>query len=284
MMLTRSFVHLPRVGPVRERKLLARGIRDWEHLLDEAPKHFNGQHAVDVQRALEESLGAWQRKDLLYFYNKLPRDQIWRLVPGHVDQIAYLDIETTGQGFPPACHSTTITFYWKGEVLQAHEPATRRALVQRMHEEAPIWCTFFGEAFDVPFLEREFDADLSRPHVDLCFWLKRLGFKGGLKKVQKLFSSIPDRQSMDIDGFDAVRLWRMHRQGVPRALETLLTYNAEDTVVLAPLLAEAYNLQIKQLSPETLADTWNLQAIAVPELPKLSTETCPQVYAKLRNL
>ena len=154
------------------------------------------------------------------------------------DEIAFLDIETNGLYLPPSSNSTTITFYFRGQLYQEHEHRRKEALLHKIHAEAAIYCTYFGEVFDLPFLRREFHLPLLKPHLDLCFWLKRLGYNGGLKKVEKSFDDIPRRQSLDIGGLDAVRLWEFHQRGVSGALDTLLTYNAEDTIVLESLLSE----------------------------------------------
>lgn len=294
-MLQNSFVHLAGVGPVREKKLWAKGIRHWadlrqhlqEHLEQPAPapdrKKRSPLPAVLLDQAsehldrLHRAEQAYRDKDLAYFYRFMPRDQLWRMVPEFFDDIAYLDIETTGSGLPPLSYSTTICFYFRGQVYQEHEPAKKQALIRRIYSECKILVTFFGEVFDVPFLTAEYGIPLEKAHLDLCFWLKRNGFKGGLKKIQKLFSDIPSRNSMDLDGFDAVRLWRLHQKGVPGALETLMTYNAEDTVVLEPLLLKAYELETRKY-PE-----FALPRLAERAWPKLGTQVSPEVYQLLRS-
>lgn len=278
MLLRRSFVHIPGIGPVGERKLWSRGIHDWGDLRREAAELFDENRRAAVMRWLDESEQALDARDLKFFSKALPREQLWRLVPGAEERIAYLDIETTGLGYPPKAKSTTVTFYFKGELLQEHDAARKWQLIRRIREEASLLVTYYGEAFDVPFLEREFEMELGLPHLDLCFWLKRLGYRGGLKKVQKAFSSIPERESMDIDGYDAVRLWRMHGRGVEGALETLLTYNAEDTVVLEPLLVEAWNLEVAKHGE------LGLQALEHRPLPRFKTRVRPEIYGLLRGL
>jgi uncharacterized protein YprB with RNaseH-like and TPR domain len=276
-MLTRSFCHIPGIGPKAELKLWSRGIQSWEQLHEEAPILFKGDKPDLVRRSLVTSRQALDEGNLHYFYRSMPREQLWRMIPGHLDDIAYLDIETTGMGHPPACESTTITFYFRGEVLQEYDHKLKRALIRKILDESRIICTFFGESFDVPFLQREYGIEFSKAHLDLCHWLKRLGYKGGLKKVQKMFPDIPDRASMDIDGFDAVRLWSMHRRGVSGALETLLTYNAEDTVVLAPLLVKAFNMEAAK-NPEL-----EVAPLAMHTMPGLKTQTHAAVYRLLRG-
>jgi uncharacterized protein YprB with RNaseH-like and TPR domain len=276
-MLTRSFCHIPGIGPKAELKLWERGIESWDQLGERAPAIFKGEKPEMIRNHLAAARQALDEKDLHFFYRSLPRDQLWRLVPGFLDDIAYLDIETTGMGHPPACHSTTITFYFRGQVLQEHDHDRKRVLIQKILDEASIVCTFFGECFDVPFLEREYKLEFRKAHLDLCHWLKRLGYKGGLKKVQKQFKDIPDRASLDIDGFDAVRLWQLHRKGVSGALETLLTYNAEDTVVLPSLLVKAFNMEVER-NPQLGA-----RPLEMPEFPTLTTEVKLEVYKLLRT-
>ena len=138
--------------------------------------------------------------------------------------------------------------------------------------------TFNGLCFDLPFLRQEFDLELGMPHVDLRVWLRRHDLKGGLKAIQAALPEVHQRSSMDIDGFDAVRLWRMHKRGVPRALETLMTYNAEDSVCLQPLLYLAYARELEAHS--------HLRLQSLPEapvLPAISTQVDPFVYGLLRG-
>ncbi len=276
-MLKRSFVHLEGIGPVRERKLWGQGVRHWDQLEAQVETVFRADKWEATRAELMHSRAALERNDLHYFYKRLPREQLWRILPGNFEEVSYLDIETTGLGMPPTSHSTTITFVHRGEVLQEHVPRLKGLLVRKVASECRILCTFFGEVFDVPFLRSEFDVPFEVAHIDLCFWLKRLGFKGGLKRIQKEFSDIPARQSLDIDGFDAVRLWDLHLGGMSGALETLLAYNAEDTVVLEPLLIKAYNLQISrhpELGLEPRADRAPLEVRA---------RVHPAVYESLRG-
>ena len=276
-MLTRSFVHLDGIGPVRERKLWGQGIAHWDSLEAQADKLVRADKLEATRMELQRSREALERNDLFYFYQKLPREQLWRLLPGRLDEVAYLDIETTGLGMPPVSESTTVTFVHRGELLQEHSHRLKSLLVKKVASECKILCTFFGEVFDVPFLRNEYGVPFEVAHLDLCFWLKRLGFKGGLKRIQKEFPDIPARQSLDIDGFDAVRLWNLHLGGMRGALETLLAYNAEDTVVLEPLLIKAYNLQIARHSELRLEPLVEKAPLQVP------SRVHPEVYAALRS-
>ena len=102
---------------------------------------------------------------------------------------------------------------------------------------------------DVPVLKSVFPRFIVPPvHIDLRWVLRRLGHKGGLKRIEKsLGLSRPDHVG-DMDGYMAVMLWQDHLAGDPDALATLLDYNACDIVNLEPLL----NLAVERLRSQTL--------------------------------
>jgi uncharacterized protein YprB with RNaseH-like and TPR domain len=102
--------------------------------------------------------------------------------------------------------------------------------------------TFFGTGFDLPMLSRRFpDLAFDQLHVDLCHALRRLGYRGGLKKVEVDLGLVRAPETRGLSGWDAVRLWREHRAGSREALELLLAYNREDVLNMRELLAIAYN-------------------------------------------
>ena len=81
------------------------------------------------------------------------------------------------------------------------------------------------------FLELRFDM----PHLDLCPAGHKAGLKGGLKKVEKLVGiSRPDEVD-GLSGYEAVLLWQAHKGGDEAALDTLISYNKEDTANLHTL-------------------------------------------------
>jgi len=62
---------------------------------------------------------------------------------------------------------------------------------------------------------------------------KRIGLSGGLKPIEKEIGIERDRP--DLSGRDAVRLWREYERGDDDALDTLVSYNREDTKNLRTL-------------------------------------------------
>lgn len=280
-MLTNSFVHLPGIGPETEERFWAQGLRTWDHLAQNATALFGAKKAAQITTALEECRSAFEAAEFNYFQGRFKGAEMWRLLPAILEtcpeKIAYLDIETTGLGFPPQCKSTTIAVYYGGQLFLEHDKRRQLSLLRQIEEEARCLVTFNGGTFDLPFLRREFKLDFRQAHVDLRFWMAKLGYRGGLKKIQQQFHEVRQRESMDIDGFDAVRLWRLHERGVPNALETLLTYNAEDTVVLEQLMYCGLNLEAGR-RPHL-----ELNAFTIPPSPEIPVEVCPLVYRMLRS-
>ena len=78
------------------------------------------------------------------------------------------------------------------------------------------------------------------PHFDLCFAARRLGFNGGLKKLEMLFGIDRDDAVKGMDGYDAVKLWEETKRGSLEAKELLLMYNREDTINLLSLADMLY--------------------------------------------
>ena len=88
--------------------------------------------------------------------------------------------------------------------------------------------------------------DFNQIHFDVCFLLRRLKIKGGLKKIEKMFG-ISRGALEDLDGYSAVILWKKFKQTRKKEyLDTLLAYNNEDVINLEFLLYRAYNLLIEK--------------------------------------
>ena len=103
----------------------------------------------------------------------------------------------------------------------------------------PLVVTFNGAQFDLPFLAREFGGWRPAAHLDLRWPLARLGYAGGLKAIERRVGIARPAEVRNVDGFEAVWLWRRYRRGERRALELLLEYARCDVEHLAPLAALA---------------------------------------------
>jgi len=101
--------------------------------------------------------------------------------------------------------------------------------------------TFNGSQFDLPFLKRQFpNICLPPAHIDLRFFLKKLGYKGGLKTIEKVFGLHRASAIEGMGGYAAVLLWKAYQWGDESALNRLIQYNTADIIHLEPLMEKGY--------------------------------------------
>ncbi len=116
-------------------------------------------------------------------------------------------------------------------------------------QQFPLLVTFNGSQFDVPFLRAHFPkARLDQAHIDLRFALASLGYRGGLKAVERTLGLRRDLAIQGVDGFEAVRLWHCYRRGDRRALQKLILYNLTDVVNMVELVETTVRLKQPQLA------------------------------------
>ncbi len=259
-MLTRTFLHIQGIGEVTERLIWERGILHWEDFRPPLSSRLGERTRAMVDRALNESFRALARKDAYFFSKALPHSMRWRLFPEFCESAAFIDIETTGLDRERDT-ITTIALY-DGRELKWYVQGRNLDDFPRDIERYNLIISYNGSCFDVPFIERFFGIRLRAAQIDLRFVLGALGFKGGLKRCEKVLGI--ERPGMtDIDGYTAVLLWHDYkRNNNQRALETLLAYNICDAANLAALMAIAYNRAVSQTP---FAD----QQLPAPTLPPL---------------
>jgi uncharacterized protein YprB with RNaseH-like and TPR domain len=235
-MLRNTFIHLPGVGVQRERALWERGVLDWGRFLEVARQGLLQEEIY--QRAVprvQQSLEAVNGRDVGFFREVMPRREAWRLYSEFADQALFLDIETTGLS-PQDSEVTVIGALGGGKpalFVRGMNLDEFPAYVARF----PLLVTFNGSQFDVPFLRAHFPrAHLDQAHIDLRFVLGSLGFKGGLKAIERNLGLRRDTTIQEVDGFEAVRLWYQYRRGDRAALERLALYNLTDVANLVELV------------------------------------------------
>ena len=243
MRLENSFIGVRRVGKTTERRLWQAGVTHWAEYDPAVARDLPGVGATTADRIeafVDEASERLADSDAAYFDRALPSGERWRLYENFRDQAAFFDIETTGldehrdQVTTVSVHrgGETRTLVQGGGTEPDHEPLTRERVESAL--DAPLYVTFNGARFDVPFLETALGCSLDAAHLDLMYPCKRLGLSGGLKPIEQELGI--DRDRPDISGRDAVRLWREYERGREESLETLVSYNREDTVNLRRLM------------------------------------------------
>jgi len=243
-LLRHSFIHLSGVGEHREAAIWRSGIRTWQDFLDN--KSFRHKWLLRLSPLIEESLERLEKRDASFFHSKLPGGQRWRLYDEFKADCAFLDIETTGLFSGES--KITVAGLFDGEELKTFVRGRNLdEFVPELNKYSLI-VTYGGSCFDLPFIKAEFELDCVSPaHIDLRYVLHRLGYKGGLKAVERRFGLLREGPIARVDGWIAPILWREYRHGSSRALEALIRYNAEDVVNLQSLMEKSYSLSLRQI-------------------------------------
>ncbi len=247
-MLRHTFIHLPGVGPHRERTLWQQGILGWDRFLEAAE---DGSLRQGVYKSavplVQQSLDAVAAGDAGFFHGRLPSRETWRLYSEFADQALFLDIETTGLS-ADYDQVTLIGALGNGK-LALFVSGINLDQFPAYIAQFPLLVTFNGSQFDVPFLRAHFPrARLDQAHIDLRFVLRSLGYRGGLKAIERNLGLTRDAAIEGVDGFEAVRLWHRYRRGDRAALMKLALYNLTDVVNLVELVQIALRLHRKRLA------------------------------------
>jgi hypothetical protein len=243
-MLSSTFIHAPGIGATTEQGLWKQGALTWSHLL-ETPDSFKVplSRRAGLIKTVEASVEMLQNRRVDYFAGLLPSREHWRGVRDF-PKIGFLDIETDG-----GMSGDSITLIGLGDGFDVKIYVKDVDLPAFAYEcqEYDGFVTFFGGGFDLPMLQRRFpvlqNVFSDRLHVDLCPLLRRLGYKGGLKSIERQLKINRVPETDGLSGLDAVRLWDIYRRGrtgSDEAFQLLLAYNREDVVNMKLLLDFAF--------------------------------------------
>jgi hypothetical protein len=225
-----SFIPVRGVGEQTERKLWRAGVTHWD---DFDGSVVGSTTAERIQSFIDTARDRLAAGDAAYFDRQFPSGERWRLYENFRADACFFDIETTGLS-QHRDEVTTVSVHRGGETetfVRGRDLTAER--LRDAFADASLLVTFNGKRFDVPFLETSFDLSLDYPHLDLMYPCRQLGLTGGLKVIEQEIGLERDRP--DISGEDAVRLWHEYERGDEGALETLVSYNREDTVNLRTL-------------------------------------------------
>ncbi len=245
-MLKRTFIHLPGVGPRREAHFWRQGVETWEDFLAaERVAGLSRERFRFLKRDLRDSAAHAAMPG--YFAERLQAAEHWRLFRAF-PRVGYLDIETTGTFWPGLL--VTVVGLYDGATMRQYVQGFNLREFPKAVQDFDMLVTFNGTQFDLPVL-RSYFPDLVLPplHVDLRFLLARLGYKGGLKKIEPRFGIQRPNEVDGMDGYMAVILWGRYQRGDRTSLDLLLKYNREDVINLEVLMARAFEMQRERLLP-----------------------------------
>jgi len=230
-MIRRTFLFLEGVGARTEARLRADGICDWEGFLEaDRLRGISKERKVQLDAQIREAVRCLEAHEYGFFSRHLPTPELWRLYGPLREDAVFLDIETTGLSREEDDITVVGTYGRRGlESFIRGENLDGDVLKEAM-EGCGMLVTFSGSVFDVPFLKARFPGlEFDMPHLDLRYPLRRLGFGGGLKRIERRLGIERDEETKDIRGEDAIYLWYLwEEKGDRGALEKLVKYNGED--------------------------------------------------------
>jgi uncharacterized protein YprB with RNaseH-like and TPR domain len=238
-LLRNTFLHIPGVGRTTERALWEAGCTDWDALLEGLDRYSLGTAPKETaRRVIERSKAHLAAGEHQFFAKALGLAEAWRAFHEFRNDCVFLDIETNGGMDGDA---VTMVGLYDGVEFRALVKDEDLGEFPDVISRYSMIVTFYGSGFDLPMLQRKFwGMKFDQIHIDLCPTLKRVGIRGGLKRIERQLGIARGEDTDGLSGWDAVQLWRQYRQGDDSALERLIAYNRDDVVNLERLAEIAY--------------------------------------------
>ncbi len=190
-------------------------------------------------------------RNFSFFERALNPANTWRAWPDFQENCVYLDIETNGIYLDSI---VTVIGLYDGQIERCLIQGKDLEKFPELISKYGMIVTFNGTSFDLPMLKRAFPKiTFNQIHLDLYYVLRNLGYKGGLKKIEKELGIFRDGPLAELTGRDAVRLWQNYLRGSQDALKILCDYNLEDVKNLEYLSKVAYDGLKARLFEKVLA-------------------------------
>lgn len=245
-MLDRTFVHVPGVGRKTERELWKLGIRSWSDAAKLSALPLRQRTIERLQEYIPRSQQALKARDAAFFSHLSHIGEAWRLFEAFSDSCVYLDIETTG--LSPVFNTVTVVGLYDGKDYRVFIDGQNLGDLPAALKGYSMAVTFNGSQFDLRFLKVAFPGiELPAVHIDLRWVTRRLGYSGGLKRVEADFGLSRPSQVAQIAGFDATVLWSKYLRGDHKALDLLVRYNTQDVVNLKAIMERSYRKMVRTI-------------------------------------
>ena len=245
-MLNNTYIHIPGVGKSLEQKIWAQGIHTWEGFLEMEDRiSIPPARKARISEEIRKSSAHLAAKDCCFFSQCLPSAEHWRAYPLFSDSAAFFDIETTG--LSQRMDKITVVGIYDGREVKSYIKDINLDDIVEEFSKYRLLVSFNGARFDLPFIKSEFpEIEFKQLHVDLMYPLRRIGYNGGLKNIEKLLGISRSEDTEGLTGFDAVRLWKQYERGDVEALDRLVEYNKEDIMNLKTIIELTYHKMVEK--------------------------------------
>ena len=245
-MLNNTYIHIPGVGKSLEKRIWAQGIHTWEEFLEMEDRiSIPSTRKAIICEGIKKSSERLAAKDYYFFSQCLPSAEHWRTYPLFSDSVAFVDIETTG--LSQRRDRITVIGIYDGRESKTYVKDTNLDDIVDELSKYRLLVSFNGARFDIPFIKSEFpEIEFKQLHIDLVYPLRRIGYKGGLKNIEKILGISRSEDTEGMTGFDAVRLWKQYERGDKDALAKIIKYNKEDIVNLKTILELTYPKMVEK--------------------------------------
>lgn len=249
-MLRSTFIHLPGVGAKKEAALWKAGISSLDGLSLKRAASNRQLQLFDAAQVdtdpIRASLTALENGDAKFFATLLPNSEHYRIALAYPQDTLFLDIETTGLSH---FYDSVTMVGWS--INGQYDFWLRGTNPSRLYDaigRSKVLVTFNGSLFDLPFIRSEF-PDLSLPpaHIDLRFFVRRIGLSGGQKDVEARISVRRPRQIAGLRGETAPLLWHEYIRGDEKACRRLIAYNKADIDGMRAILDFSVNAYLSKI-------------------------------------
>ena len=260
-MIRNSFIFLERIGDRLERDIWRQGIYNWDEFLKrKSIRGISKLKKLYYDRKITKARKNLYYNNSYYFTDILPNTETWRLYNYFKEEAVFLDIETTG--LSDYSYLTLIGLF-DGQYTKTMIRGINfnvKSLKEELRKYKLI-ITFNGASFDLPYINKRF-PDLVPdiiPHWDLRFSCCKIGLSGGLKNIEKALGIRRGKIVKDMNGGDAILLWRKYQAtGDEYYLKLLVEYNEEDIINLKQIAEHVYEELKRNYSPSNSINLKNL--------------------------
>jgi hypothetical protein len=246
-MINTTFLHLTGIGRKNVERLHSIGLKDWNSVLDNPDLlPFSAKMKTKILSELYISAENYESKNLKYFTEKLHPTEKWTILAEYFEEASYFDIETNGE--PYGDNITLIVCFHKGRLYKFLNGDNLEAFLDLL-DDVKLLVSFNGTSFDVPVVQNYFHIPkIPCAHVDLRWLAYHVGFKGGLKEIEKSIGIKRPADLVGINGMDAILLWmewKNYRN--QKALDLLIHYCCADVLslqLLAGKILEKHKMSV----------------------------------------